>query len=53
VASISAFGFPATLEAESDILRYRHIRKERIGLEHHADIALVGLQIDSHPCRRR
>ena len=32
------------LEAEGDVLRDRQVGEQRIGLEHHADIALVGLQ---------
>ena len=32
-------------QAEGDILRYRHVGKQRIGLEHHADIALVRLKV--------
>ncbi len=30
------------LEAEGDVLGDRHVGEQRIGLEHHADIALVG-----------
>src|SRR6185437_16360008 len=33
------------LEAKADVLGYRQGRKQRIGLEHHTDIALVGLQL--------
>ena len=29
------------LQAEGDVLRDRHVREQRIGLEHHADVALV------------
>ena len=30
----------AHLEAEGDVLRHRHVRKQRIALEHHAGVAL-------------
>ncbi len=33
------------LEAEADIVGHRHVGEQRIGLEHHADIALVGRQV--------
>ena len=32
------------LQAEGDVLRDGQVREQRIGLEHHADIALVGFQ---------
>gem|GEM_PF-3149238 len=32
-------------QAKRNILRHRHIREKRIGLKHHADIALVGLEV--------
>ena len=38
------FGTLGDLQAEGHVLRDRHVREERIGLEHHADIALVGAQ---------
>ncbi len=28
------------LQAEGDVARHRHMRPERVGLEHHADVAL-------------
>ena len=31
------------LQREHDVLRRRHVRKQRVVLEHHADVALVGL----------
>ena len=31
----------AQLQRESDVFRYRHVRKQRVTLEHHADISLV------------
>ena len=31
----------AHAQREADIVRHRHVRKQRVGLEHHADIALV------------
>jgi hypothetical protein len=34
---------PATLQAEGQVLLHRHLRIERIGLEHHADAAVLGL----------
>ena len=33
---------PALLEAEGDVLRDRHVRPQRVALEHHADVALPG-----------
>jgi hypothetical protein len=32
------------LEAEGHVLRHREVGKKRIGLKHHADVALVGAQ---------
>ncbi|MCY1305147.1 hypothetical protein D9M70_549340 [compost metagenome] len=31
-------------EAIGDIVERRHVREERIGLEHHRDVALIGRQ---------
>ena len=32
---------PRNLQAVSDVLRHGHVGKQRVGLEHHADIALL------------
>ena len=32
----------ANLQPEGQIFRHRHVRKQRIGLEHHAEIAMLG-----------
>ncbi|MCY1294112.1 hypothetical protein D9M70_433940 [compost metagenome] len=32
------------LEAEGNVVMHVHVRKQRIGLKHHADVALVGFQ---------
>src|SRR5690606_36456658 len=38
------------LQAEGDVLRHRHVREERIVLEHHAEVALLRRQhIDALP----
>ncbi len=37
-------GHAGDLEAEGDVLRHGQVGEQRIGLEHHADVALVGLQ---------
>ena len=37
-------GQPAHLEAEADVLRDRHVRKQRVVLEHHAEAALFRRQ---------
>ena len=39
-ASRSAFGHAALLQRIGDVLRHRHVRIERVGLEHHRDVAL-------------
>ena len=36
-AAISAFGLPSIFEAEADVLGHRHVRKQRVGLEHRVD----------------
>ncbi len=43
-SSISAFGHAGDLEAEGDVVVHGHVREQRVGLEDHADIALVRLQ---------
>ena len=35
------FGQLVLLQTKSDILRHRHVRKQRIGLKHHVDGPLV------------
>ena len=37
-------GHPAHIQGESEILRNRHVRKQRVVLEHHADSPLAGRQ---------
>ena len=36
----------ASLQGVADVLADGHVRPQRIGLEHHADVALVGRQVD-------
>ena len=43
---------PGHAQAEADVLRDRHVRIERIGLEHHGDAAVGGLHIASSRVRR-
>ncbi len=33
------------LQAECDVVGYRHVGEQRVGLEYHADLALVGAQV--------
>ena len=40
-----ARGDPPLLEAEGDVPRDRHVRPQRVGLEHHADVALPRRQV--------
>ena len=53
------FSRPLLPESEGDVLRHRHVRKQRIGLEHHVDRAVVGRHlcdvdaVDMDPPRRR
>src|SRR4030095_17001512 len=37
----------ARLELEGPVLRHRHVRPERVGLEYHADIPLIGRKAQS------
>ena len=41
----------ADLEREGDVLEHVHVRPDRVGLEHHAEVALVGRDEDA-PARR-
>ena len=44
-------GQPAHLERKGDVLEHVHVRPDRVGLEHHAEVALVGR--DEDPLARR
>ena len=33
------------LQRKADVLRHRHVRVERVALEHHGDVALAGLEV--------
>ena len=49
---------PPRLERVGDVLAHRHVRPQRVRLEHHADVALVRRQVDpavgvEHRGRRR
>ena len=48
-----AFGLrdAAHLQREADILGDRHVRIERVGLEHHGDVALRRVQVIDRSCR--
>jgi hypothetical protein len=35
-------GFFVNLHAKADVLGNRHVRKERVGLKDHTDVALIG-----------
>ncbi len=37
-------GKPARFERKGDVFRHGHVRPNRIGLKHHADVALIGRQ---------
>ena len=41
-SSCSRLGHAAALHAEGDVLAHRHRRVERVGLEHHGDVAVLG-----------
>src|SRR5262249_903960 len=43
------FGRLALLEAEREVLLHRHMRVERVVLEHHRDVSVFGRQIVHHP----
>ena len=43
-AALGSAGTPAILQAEADIVLDIHVGEQRIGLEHHSDLALVGRQ---------
>ena len=42
--AMSAFGVFLHRKREGDVVRHAHVREQRVVLEHHADIALVGRQ---------
>eukprot|EP01133_Synstelium_polycarpum_P020280 gene20280-biopygen16633 len=54
-----SLGDIAHLQAEADVLAHRHVRKQRIVLEHHAETAILRLQrvdalvIDEYAAARR
>ncbi|MPL80520.1 hypothetical protein SDC9_26421 [bioreactor metagenome] len=39
----------AHLEPEGEVFRHRHVREERVGLEHHAEVAMLGGDIGHLP----
>ena len=43
------FGRPLQLERERHVVGDRHVRVERVVLEHHGDIALLGRNVVDHP----
>ena len=45
-------GRAGELEREAHVLADGHVRVERVGLEHHGDVALLGRQGVDHACRR-
>ena len=44
-ASISSLGWPRHLQAEAHVLAHRHVRVERVGLEHHGHAALGRIDV--------
>ena len=46
--SIAGLGFPAHLQAEGHVLAHRHVRVERVVLEHHRDVAILRRQVVHH-----
>ena len=46
------FRHAAHLEAEGDVLRHRHMRKERIVLEDDADVAMLGQDVGDVAARK-
>ena len=47
--SISALGDLAQLEAERDVVADRHVRVERVALEDHRDVAILGRDVVDDP----
>jgi len=43
----------ADLEAELQVLPHRHVRIERVALEHHRDVAVLGRHVVDHPAADR
>ena len=43
-----AFGRPAQLEREAHVVGHRHMRIERVVLEHHGDVALFRRHVVDH-----
>ena len=43
----SSFGTLAHLERKADVLLDRHVRPHSVGLEHHAELALLRLEVDA------
>ena len=42
-------GRAAQLQADAEVLLHRHVGVERVALEHHRDIAILGREIGDHP----
>ena len=51
-ASISARGCRRILSGNADVVDYSHVRKQRVVLEHHADVALFGGEARDRARRR-
>jgi hypothetical protein len=50
--SIPALGL-AQLEAEGHVIIHRHVRVERVALEHHGDVAVLGRHVVDHALANR
>ena len=47
--SMSALGHLAELEAEGEVVAHGHVRVQRVALEDHRDVAILGGHVVDHP----
>jgi hypothetical protein len=43
LAGLLGLGYAVDRQAEGNVFAHRHVRKDRVGLEHHGDAAVLGL----------